>query len=371
MKGTKNYSQQDLSQTMEQNGIKIGTNQGSDFFTVAVKTTKNDLPLTFELLNEIVNNATLDSQEIERMKTEALYAIQTNRDTPVGVAFEEFKTIAFDKTPYGYSGKVLEKSIPTIKQSDILEFYRNIFCPENLVISINGNVDDKQIINDILNIFNEKKDCTAQKFEYKNYKHLFKPLSKNKISKVEKNAEAAWIVLGWLTEGTTKENKKEIITLQVINSLLGSGMSSRLFTDLRGEQGLAYQVGSSFSPNINQGVFALYIGTNPEKAEHSKNELLKQINSLKKEFVSEKELQEAKDKILGNFVLSQETNMEKASLLGRLEAYGKGFEYTFELPDLVQSISATDVIKVANKYFDNPYVMTIVAPSTTFKQQFK
>ena len=63
--------------------------------------------------------------------------------------------------------------------------------------------------------------------------------------------------------------------------------------------------------------------------------------------------------------------MEKASLLGRLEAYGKGFEYTFELPDLVQSISATDVIKVANKYFDNPYVMTIVAPSTTFKQQFK
>ena len=108
MKGTKNYSQQDLSQTMEQNGIKIGTNQGSDFFTVAVKTTKNDLPLTFELLNEIVNNATLDSQEIERMKTEALYAIQTNRDTPVGVAFEEFKTIAFDKTPYGYSGKVLE-----------------------------------------------------------------------------------------------------------------------------------------------------------------------------------------------------------------------------------------------------------------------
>ena len=176
------------------------------------------------------------------------------------------------------------------------------------------------------------------------------------------------MVIGWLTDGITEKDKKDIAALQIIDSILGSGMSSRLFDNLRGEQGLAYQVGSAFLPNVNQGVFAVYIGTNPKTALHSKNELLKQINILKKEFVSDKELQEAKDKILGNFVLSQETNMEKASTLGWFELSGRGFEYINEFPNLIQSITPSDIIKAANKYFDAPYVTTVVAPQKYLNQ---
>ena len=367
MKGTKKYSAVDLSQTMEQNGIKIVPAQGSDSFSISVKTTKNDLPLTFDLLNEIVNNASLEQQEIERVKTEKIYAIKKMRDTPSSVAFEDFKTTIWQNTPYGVTGKVLEKTIPTIKREDVLAFYNSIFCPENLVISINGNVDDKEIIKNISEIFYEKKDCGAKKFSYSEKKNLFKPLSKNITVKAPKDSEAAWIVMGWLTDGVTENNKKDLAALQVIDSILGTGMSSRLFNNLRGEQGLAYQVGSTFLPNVNQGLFAVYIGTNPSTAVHSKNELLKEINKLKKEFVSEKELQEAKDKILGNFILSQETNMEKASTLGWFEISGRGFEYINEFPQLIQSVTASDVIKAANKYFDAPFVTTVVAPQNCLK----
>ena len=96
----------------------------------------------------------------------------------------------------------------------------------------------------------------------------------------------------------------------------------------------------------------------------------KQINILKREFVSDKELQEAKDKILGNFILSQETNMEKAYTLGWFELSGRGFEYINEFPQLIKNVTATDIIRVANKYFERPYVTTIVAPQNclnTFK----
>lgn len=368
MKGTKKYSALDLSQTMEQNGIKIAPAQASDMFSISVKTTKNDLPLTFDLLNEIVNNASFEPQEIERVKTEKIYAIQKTRDVPSSVAFEDFKTEIWQNTPYGITGKVLEKTIPNIKKSDVLDFYNNIFCPQNLVISINGNVDDKEIINNIENIFYERKDCSAQQFEYANHQNIFKPLSANKTVKTAKDSEAAWVVMGWLTDGITEKDKKDLAALQVIDSLLGTGMSSRLFNNLRGEQGLAYQVGSTFLPNVNQGVFAVYIGTNPATAMHSKNELLKQINLLKKEFVSNQELQEAKDKILGNFILSQETNMEKASTLGWFEVSGRGFSYINEFPQLINSVTPTDIIKAANKYFDAPYVTTIVAPANCLRQ---
>ena len=112
MKGTKKYSALDLSQIMEQNGIKIVPAQGSDYFSISVKTTKNNLPLTFELLNEVVNNASFDAQEIERIKTEKIYAIQKNRDIPSSVAFEDFKTSIWENTPYGITGKIMEKTIP-------------------------------------------------------------------------------------------------------------------------------------------------------------------------------------------------------------------------------------------------------------------
>ena len=350
---------------MEQNGIIIEPSNSSDMFSIAVKTTKNDLPLTFELLNEIVNNASLDEQQLEKVKKEKLQAIQRNRDLPVNVALEEFKTAIWHGTPYGVTGKILEKTIPTINHNDITEYYNALFYPENLVISVNGNVNDSDIINAITEIFCLDKQTNAQKFDYSTYKNVFKPLNANKTVTKAKDVEAAWIVMGWLTDGV--ENQKDVATLQVIDSILGGGMSSRLFNRLRDEQGLAYQVGSSFAANVNKGIFALYIGTNPQTAQHSKNELLKQINLLKKEFVSDKELQEAKDKILGNFILSQETNMEKASTLGWFELSGRGYDYINKFPQLVKSITATDIIRVANKYFEQPYVFTIVAPQNCLK----
>ena len=360
MKGTKKYSSLDLSQTMEQNGIKISPSAGADTFTIAVKTTKNDLQLSFDLLDEIINNASFDLQEIERIKAEKILAIQKTRDNTSSLAFEEFKTAIWANTPYGITGKILEKTIPTINKNDILEYYQTVFNPENIIISINGNVDDKKIIDYVENIFNKRIVSNSKTFDYAKYKNIFKPLCTPKVVKKAQDVEASWVIVGWLTDGIY--NKKDVVVLQVIDSILGGGMSSRLFSDLRGQQGLAYQVGSTFAANINQGLFAVYIGTNPQTALHSKNELLKQINTLKKEFVSNKELQDAKDKILGNFILAQETNMEKASALGWFEASNRGFEYINEFPKLIESVTSTDIISVANKYFTNNFVVTIVGP---------
>ena len=360
MKGTKKYSSLDLSQTMEQNGIKIAPSNGSDAFSVTVKTTRNDLNLAFDLLNEIVNNASFDEHEINKVKSEKILAIQKNRDVPSSLAFEEFKTAIYQGSPYGVTGKVLEKTIPTITREDVVAYYNQVFAPQNMIISVNGNVDDKEIIRQTENIFKAK--TAVKKFDYADYTGAIKQLAGTKVVKKTQDTQAAWVVLGWLTDGVC--NKKEIVTLQVIDSILGGGMSSRLFSNLRGEQGLAYQVGSSFGSNVNQGVFALYIGTNPNTALHSKNELLKQINILKREFVSDKELRDAKDKILGNFILSQETNMEKAYALAWFELSGRGFEYINEFPKLVESITAADIISVANKYFNNNYVVTVVAPQS-------
>lgn len=357
LKGTEKYPEQELTQTLEENGIIINPSEGSDAFNLAVKFTKNDMPLALDILNEVVNNANLDDYYIEKIKKDKINKIKESRDNPHNVAFEEFKTALWEGTAYGYTGKVLENTLPKIKKSDVLEFYNSMLSPENTIISINGNVDAQKMIDYFTNLLQDKK---SQPIDIRSYKEQFKPLCENKIVKTIKDTETSWIIIGWLTDGVL--NKKDWITLQVINALMGEGMSSRLFTDLRDKQGLAYQIGSTYSANINKGAFGIFIGTNPQTAEYSKVELLKEITILKKEFVPDKELQEAKDKLIGNYIISLETNMDKASVTGWLETSYRGYDFMDDYSSLVESVTVQDIITVANKYLSNPYVLSVIGP---------
>ena len=357
LKGTKKYKSQELSLLLEENGIRIAPSARGDSFGIAAKFTKNEKNLALDIFEEIATKASLDSYDIERVKADKMHSIKNKNNTPDSLAFDEFRTALWDGTPYGNTGKILQKTIPYIQTEDIVDFYNNLFPAENVVITINGNVDSQEYINYFSKLLRK---TNKPKISLSDYKNKFKPLLKNKIVKVNKDSQAVWLLLGWLTDGV--ENQKDWATLQVIDSMLGSGMSSRLFTQLRDEQGLAYQVGSSFSANVNKGVFALYIATNPKNVQVAKAGLFNEIEKLKKEFVTEKEQKKKKDKLLGNYVLSMETNMDKASIVNSIEISGRDFTFLNKYPQLINEITVQDVIKTANKYFSKPYVFTMVGP---------
>jgi len=351
-KGTKKYSATDLALIMEDNGIKITPSSKTDSFTINVLTTKQQYEKTLELLDEIVNNAILDDYEIEKARAEKINNIKKNRDFPLQKAIEEYNTLIYQGSIYSNSNKILEKTYPQITRNDILEYYNQIFTPQNLVISINGNVDKEKSIEYFSKIFKSKNISVKTTL-------TIPTVTTPRIStQIDKNTQTAWLFLGWQTSGV--KNTKEYATLQVINSLLGSGMSSRLFKNLRDQHGLAYQIGSSFSPNLNGGNLVTYIGTNPQNLEIAKTKLFQEINRLKTEYVGTKELQEAKDKLLGQFVISQETNLEKASTIGWFEASNRGYDFKTTYPKLVNEVTENDIIEVANKYFNDNYVLSIV-----------
>ena len=137
-------------------------------------------------------------------------------------------------------------------------------------------------------------------------------------------------------------------------------MDSRLFKNLRGEEGLAYQIGTGYSPNVLKGHFLAYIGTNPTNKTKATEKMLNEINIIKTQFVSRTELQEAKDKIIGQYILSQETNLEKASTIGWYEATERGFDNRKEYEKILNSITESDIINVANKIFNDKYIKVIV-----------
>ena len=356
LKGTKNYSSLELSQILEDNGIKIVPSSSADTFTISVLTTKEEYDKTLELLNEIINCATFENYEIEKVKSNKLSSIKQNKDIALQQAVEEYRDLIYQDTPYSISSKVLEKNIPNIKQEDIINYYNNIFNPKNIVISINGNIDKDKTIQELNKIFN--KTCEYE-FDYltNNSKITYINSPRENIIKMP-NTETAWIMLGWQVDGIL--NEKDYATLQVIDSLLGTGMSSRLFKNLRDQQGLAYQLGTGYSPNVLRGSFMLYIGTNPNTLDKAKNGLFSEINRLKTEYVGDKELKDAKEKLLGNYVIGLETNLDKATTIGWYESSTKGYEFKDKYEQLINSITDSDIIQVANKYFTDNYILSIV-----------
>lgn len=363
LKCTHKYKNQELQQLLEENGIRIAPSSRGDSFGISAKFTKNEKELALDIFEEVVKNAAIDSYDVERVKTDKLNSIKNIKNTPDAYAFDEFKTALWQGTPYGNTGKILEKTIPSIRQTDIIEFYKGLFPAQNVVITINGNVDEQEFINYFSKIL---ANDNTQKLNLSSFSSKYKNLTSNKVVKVKKDTQANWLIYGWLTDG--RLNLKDWATLQVIDSILGSGMSSRLFTNLRDEQGLAYQVGSSFSANVNKGVFALYIATNPKTVNEAKNGMLEEIQKLRCEFVTDKELAEAKDKLLGNFVLSMETNMDKASVMNSLEVSGQDYTFIEKYPEIVKSVTVQDIIKTANKYFSKPYVFTALGSSQSIEK---
>lgn len=356
MKGTKNYTSLELSQVLEDNGIKIVPSVGADAFSITVLTTKDEYDKTMELLNEVVNNAIFDDYEIEKVKSDKLSAIKTNKDVPIKQAIEEYRDMIYKNTPYSISSKVLEKNIQNIKKSDIIEYYNKIFNPKNIVISINGNIDKDKTIQDLNKIFEPKAD--SQTFDYKIYDSKIPRITAPRTNTIKMPTETAWILLGWQTDGVLSE--KDYATLQVIDSILGTGMSSRLFKELREQEGLAYQLGTGYSPNVLRGSFMMYIGTNPATLEKSKQGLFSEIEKLKTEYVGDKELKDAKEKLIGNYVIGLETNLDKASNTGWYETSTRGYEFKEKYVDLINSVTDADIIEVANKYFNDNYIMSIV-----------
>ena len=355
LKGTKRYSASEIAQILEEKGINISASGSADSFRINVLTTKTYLEPTMDILNEIVNNSIFDETELEKAKKHMLNNIKQTRDNPLKLSLDGFRSMIYGDSLYNSSTVIVEKNVPHITRDDILAYKSKVSNPENIVISVVGNINDKDYLMGKLGSLFKSDD--NKKFDYSKYS--IPKVNSKRVKDVRlNNQKTAWVILGWQTSGLT--NLKEYATLNVINTLLGSGMSSRLFVNLREAEGLAYQLGSSYSPSMLSGAFMVYIGTNPVSMEHSKNKALAEVSKLKTEFVSDKELQEAKDRILGQYVIALETNSDKAESLCWFEGSGRGYKFVDEYANLVNSVTASDIIEVANKYFNDNYVLSVV-----------
>ncbi|MEI8377217.1 MAG: pitrilysin family protein [bacterium] len=356
IRGTKDFSAQEISAQIENSGIILIPSSSPDYFHISLKSTKDDFDKAYGILKDVLNNATFPETEVKKAKGDILDEIKIQQDNPQAVAIEKFKSAIYPNTPYGVSLEDLKKAVPTITRSDVINYYNNYFIPENMIISVSGNINPS----DVQEKFGDFVKKQGKIVDQKSFATSFKPLEKAEKFVTKKKTETTWVAVGQRVPSLS--NEKDFAALKVINSVLSGGMSSRLFINLREKKGLAYEVGCTYPTLLNNSYFVLYIGTNPKNTELVQKEFQNEINNLLTKKLSEEELCLAKQRLIGYLALTQETNSQRATQRGRYIIFNKEYNFSDKYEKLVESISADDIIEVANKYFKQPFVISIVEP---------
>ncbi len=356
--GTKNYSSKDFSKILDEKGISLSLGAGNDSFSITIQTTKNELESALSLLDEVINRPTFPDSELEKVKKLKLANIKNLEDNLFAYSLDAYKALAFKGSVYGNNTEVLKRNIPIISREEIETYYKKSLEPQNLVVTVVGDVDETKMIKEFTNMLSVP--TAAHKVEIKDYnnKPVFVPQKDIEKIIIKKDAQTAWLLLGYKT--TNAYNEKEVATLKVISAIMGEGMSSRLFKNLRDAEGLAYQIGTTNIQGALDGTFLAYIGTNENNLANAEKGILKQFSALQNEFVPQAELARAKDKVLGGLIVSLETNMDNAQLQSYNGILGRDINYLEKYKKSIEDVSQNDILNVANKYFSKPYIMTVL-----------
>lgn len=301
-----------------------------------------------DILSDIVANPIFGKKKIEKEKQVILKEINMVMDDPRQHQWILFQKNLFEIHPAKNPTYGTIESVKNLNRNNILDYYNKYYIPNNMVISIVGNVNNvKEKISRYFGNLKPKKLILK--------KRVKEPLQ-TKIKKfVEKRkTHNSYMVLGYKT--VSRLNKDSYV-FDVINAVLGRGQSGWIFEEIRNKLGLAYQVGVQNELEDDYGTFAIFAGLDKKNIEKARKIILEQFKKLEK--ISKNELEEAKTSIEGNYTLNMEDNFQLADNLAFWETI-KNTSLADNYIKNIKKVKINDVKRVAKKYLNNNYTLVII-----------
>lgn len=358
--GTKTKNAEQLASILDENAIDMTFEKKADYLRFKVQCLNEDINTALEIFEDIIENSTFDDFEKETIKIKGEFT--ADLDSAKVQAQDNYYRTIFKDHNYGIGRNEILAQIDTITKDDILNAWAQIKNSAQKNIAFVGDVAPNEAIKML-----EKHFCSLSVENVETQRKPVVTLSENVVSTIEKeDANQAQIFQGWQFPSIFSSDYAAIILL---NTILGSsGLSSRLFFELREKQGLAYTVRSVFEPYLLCGNFFVYIATEPKNIRTSINGFDKEIKKIMTEIITEKELEDAKNSAIGKRQFYQETNLLEASLKGYYEFLGLGYTFEEELIENIKDVTKEMIISVAEKYFSKPNALCVLAPQKYLKE---
>jgi predicted Zn-dependent peptidase len=350
-KGTKNRSAEDIARQVDSIGGNMDAFTAKECICFNVKVLDEHLPIAMDVLSDLVLNPVFDAQDITRERGVILEEIKMDEDSPDYLVHEIFTQNFWKDHPLGKPILGTKDSVKRFERDAVLDVYGQRFAPGNLIICAAGNLKHEEFVELVNKHFLHMKSV-------KNGFHSPQPQTVPRIiMRNKKSLEQVQICVGVPSHPIAHTRRH---ASYIMNTLLGGGMSSRLFQNIRERQGLAYAIYSDLSPYRDTGCLSVYAGTSRESAGKVVQSIVSEFRKLKSEEVPAEELRRSKDQLKGSLMLSLESSTARMSNLARQEMYFDRFFSMDELIDKIESVTAEEVKQLANEFFQTEAIAVTV-----------
>lgn len=354
LQGTKNYNSEELANEFEKYAIDFSSELFPNYLRLKFVCLNEDVSKAIELLYEVLTNSTFEEFEKEKIKLKG--EIQAQLDSPRALAMDAYCRAMYGNHYYGNSMTKILENLDSITKDEVINAFDYILNNSKKALAIVGDVEKSEIMPQIEETIGKLPVSTDNNFD------IEKPELKEakEVINTKSDLNQAHIIKGWQVPTYGEPDYPALILLNII--LGASGLSSRLFLELRDKKGLAYVVRSSYETYKLAGNFMIYIATEPKNIEVSLKGFDEEIEKIRTIPVGEKELSDAKNNLIGKCAFLEETNLQQACSYAKYGVVGFGFDYTEKMKDLVKAVSAEQVLECAKKYFNDKSVLSIIKP---------
>jgi zinc protease len=345
-KGTEDRTWEEIAVTTEAVGASINATGSTETVSIEGRLLSKDFDRVLDVLNDILRAPVFPQEEIEKYRHQVYSWLKAWEDETDDVADRLLReAIYHNEHPYHWRVQGTEESVERIQRDALIDFHASYYRPDSLILAIVGDVETQKIIKKVeeavgdWSVNGEKPPFTIPVVEYGEKQVLVKPM----MDKSQANIE--------LGHKGIARTDPDFYTVNLMNAVLGGSAGiARLFGRVRDVQGLAYSVWSSFTPAMGEGLFHASAGVNPANVDKAINSILHEIDLMKSEGITEEELSDAQNLIVGNFALALETNRGLAAVLLTSELYGLGLDYLEKHESIYRDLTRAQVNAAAQKY---------------------
>jgi len=350
-KGTTNRSAEDIARQVDSVGGNMDAFTGKETICFNIKVLDEHLPIAVDVLSDMVMHPVFDVKEITRERGVILEEIKMDEDNPDYLVHEIFTQNFFKDHPLGKPILGTKETVRRFDQEAVLNYYGSKFAPGNLIISAAGHIDHEEFVELLCKRFGQLPAGS-------NGWHDTPPKIHSRIIlRNKKSLEQVQICVGVPAYSISHEKR---YVSYILNTLLGGGMSSRLFQNVREKQGLVYSIFSELNPFRDAGLLSVYAGSSRDSAPKVVHAIVNEFRQLKANAVSEEELKRAKDQLKGSLMLSLESSTARMSNLARQEMYYDRFSSMDEIIQRIQAVTVDDLLQTANELFQPQLIAVTV-----------
>lgn len=359
-KGTERYSAKEIAEIFDGIGGNVNAFTSKEYTCYYAKVLDTHLPLAVDVLSDMFFNSRLDQAELDKERNVILEEISMYDDTPDDLVHDLIARAAYQEHPLAFSILGSEQNLRAMQPDTLRQYMKEHYSVPNTVIALAGNIDDS-VIELLERHFGAFGNVGGES-------RLLTPQFAGDLLFHAKKTEQNHICLA--LPGCSLRDPM-LYPMILLNNLIGGGMSSYLFQEIREKRGLAYSVYSYHTAHLDSGEFTIYMGTAPKQTDEVLKVTLEVLEGVARSGLSEEELCKGKEQLKGSFILSLESTSSRMNRLGKNELMLGKHHTLDEILNMIDAVSQADIRTLVNRLFSQPFALAMVGKSDKAVQTFR